>query len=80
MSAWWTTSRKWITAAWFILPNLFRRVIDQAFGLGHSVEMALSFLAVAVRAGVLLWLWRPSNCRIRRPVNVSTHNSALEKG
>ncbi|MGW1966207.1 DUF1700 domain-containing protein [Streptomyces sp. NPDC001935] len=58
MSAWWTTSRKWITVAWFILPNLFLRVVDQAFGLGHSVEVALSFIAVAVRAGVLVWLWR----------------------
>ncbi|WP_432165755.1 DUF1700 domain-containing protein [Streptomyces sp. bgisy031] len=58
MSAWWTTARKWITVAWFILPNLFLRVVDQAFGLGHSVEVALSFLAVAVRAGVLVWLWR----------------------
>ncbi|WP_435229443.1 hypothetical protein [Streptomyces sp. Tue6028] len=57
MSAWWTTSRKRITAGWFILPNLFLHV-DQAFGLSHSVAMALSFIAVAVRAGVLVWLWR----------------------
>ncbi|MET9057190.1 hypothetical protein ABZX99_05120 [Streptomyces antibioticus] len=58
MSAWWTTSRKWVAVAWFILPNVFLRVVDQAFGLGHGVEFVLSCLAVGVRAGVLVWLWR----------------------
>ncbi|MFD6414917.1 HAAS signaling domain-containing protein [Streptomyces sp. NPDC060194] len=58
MSAWWTTSRKWIAAGWFILPNLFMRVVDQAFGLGHPAEFAMSCIAVVVRAGALVWLWR----------------------
>ncbi|PWI18037.1 hypothetical protein DI272_30705 [Streptomyces sp. Act143] len=58
MSAWWTTSRKWISVAWFILPNVFLRAVDQAFGLSHSAEATLSFFAVALRAGVLVWLWR----------------------
>ncbi|MFI9835199.1 DUF1700 domain-containing protein [Streptomyces sp. NPDC051913] len=58
LSAWWTTARKWITVAWFILPNLFLRVIDQAFALGHPAQFAMSCISVAVRAGVLVWLWR----------------------
>ncbi|WP_406837256.1 DUF1700 domain-containing protein [Streptomyces sp. AHU1] len=58
LSAWWTTARKWTTAAWFILPNLFLRVVDQAFGLGHPAEFAMSCISVVVRAGILVWLWR----------------------
>ncbi|MER5603444.1 hypothetical protein [Streptomyces sp. NPDC002265] len=58
MSAWWTTSRKWITVAWFFLPNLLMRVVDQAFELGHSAEFAASCILVVVRVGVLVWLWR----------------------
>ncbi|MGW5634359.1 DUF1700 domain-containing protein [Streptomyces sp. NPDC003832] len=58
MSAWWTTARKWTAVAWFILPNLFLRVIDQAFELGHPAEFVASCVSVTVRAGVLVWLWR----------------------
>ncbi|PKT71903.1 hypothetical protein CW362_16770 [Streptomyces populi] len=58
MSAWWSTARKSIFVAWFILPNLLLRVIDQAFGLGHPVHVAESCISVVLRAGILVWLWR----------------------
>ncbi|WWQ69290.1 hypothetical protein V2W30_39520 (plasmid) [Streptomyces sp. Q6] len=58
VSAWWTTSRKWITVLWFIAPNLLMHALDQALGLGHGAEVVLSCAAVSVRAAVLVWLWR----------------------
>ncbi|MGW2842397.1 DUF1700 domain-containing protein [Streptomyces sp. NPDC001493] len=58
LSAWWTTSRKWLTLAWFIVPNLLMRALDQPLGLGHAAEVVFSCASIAIRAGVLVWLWR----------------------
>ncbi|MGW1068056.1 DUF1700 domain-containing protein [Streptomyces aureus] len=58
MSAWWSTARKWIFVAWFILPNLFLRVIDQAFSLGHPAHIAESCISMVLRTAILVWLWR----------------------
>ncbi|MET7988861.1 hypothetical protein [Streptomyces sp. NPDC005281] len=63
-------------AAWFILPNLFLRVLDQALRLGQPFGITVSSLSLLIRVGVLC------GCGIRSslPRDPAARTSAFPAG
>ncbi|MFD6424945.1 HAAS signaling domain-containing protein [Streptomyces sp. NPDC060198] len=59
LSPWWSRSRRCLALAWLLVPNLF---LALAMGATDSlaVQITLSVVSVAVRAGALWWMW---SCR-----------------
>ncbi|MCX5399345.1 hypothetical protein [Streptomyces sp. NBC_00102] len=56
LSPWWSRGRRCAALAWLLVPNLF---LSLAMGAtdSHGIRITLSVVSVAVRAGVLWWMW-----------------------
>ncbi|OIJ66457.1 hypothetical protein [Streptomyces mangrovisoli] len=58
LSPWWSRDRKWIAAAWLLVPNWLAALLAVVLPIDDDVvRWALNVVAVGVRIGALRWLW-----------------------
>jgi len=57
-SPWWTAQRKWVAFLLLYLPNVALNELIGAVGGGRLPRICIGIVELALRAGVLTWLWR----------------------